>query len=252
MAEVVLHCASGRVIGSLAIASRTRGAQRPGDRKLLLRLGGESQLARSGWNAGSAVGSLQPQGHLQAQEHSPNQVELAPAGKVAVALEADEPENCEDGNFSRVSSSSAASDASLRENSFEARHIINRTDGAFAEALACEVLPASLQLNSSLLGRLIAGSTLGAHCWAPHLFHQCHSPRQTRALTFVTLQRLSGAVVHDVRTAHTPEPAPTEALMLVTTGPRGWRVVCCDRAIDRVRNSVNAAGRESWLHPTTP
>jgi hypothetical protein len=44
VAEVVLHCASGRVIGSLAIASRTRGAQRPGDRKLLLRLAGESQL----------------------------------------------------------------------------------------------------------------------------------------------------------------------------------------------------------------
>jgi hypothetical protein len=57
-----------------------------------------------------------------------------------VALEAGEPDTCEDGSFSRVSSDSAASDPSLRENSFEARHIINRTDGAFAEALACEVL----------------------------------------------------------------------------------------------------------------
>ncbi len=47
MAEVVLHCASGRVIGSLAIASRTRGAQRPEDRKLLLRLGGESHFEMS-------------------------------------------------------------------------------------------------------------------------------------------------------------------------------------------------------------
>ena len=49
------------------------------------------------------------------------------------------------------------------------------------------------------------------------------------------LQRLSGAVVHEIRPMHAPEPAPTEALMLVTTGPRSWRVLCCDRAIDRVR-----------------
>ena len=67
-----------------------------------------------------------------------------------MALEAEEPANCEDGNFSRMSSSSAASDASLRENSFEARHIINRTDGAFAEALACEVLTSVQRGTSSL------------------------------------------------------------------------------------------------------
>ena len=76
---------------------------------------------------------------------------MCPAGKVAMALEADEPGSCDDGSFSRMSSSSCASDTSLRENSFEARHIINRTDGAFAEALACEVLLASIQ-NKPLLG----------------------------------------------------------------------------------------------------
>ena len=41
--------------------------------------------------------------------------------------------------------------------------------------------------------------------------------------------------MQDVRPAQLPEPAPVEALMLVSTGRRDWRVVCCDHAIDRVR-----------------
>jgi hypothetical protein len=62
------------------------------------------------------------------------------AGKVAVALGADDSDSSSECQISRVSHSSCTSDASLRENSAEARHIVNRTDGAFAEALACEVL----------------------------------------------------------------------------------------------------------------
>jgi len=184
------------------------------------------------------------------------------AGKVAAVLEAEAAAEDAAGDFIRHGSDNSTV-SETRENSADARSIINRTDGAFAEALACGVTSAFAAAACSCLSHTVdltlpnETSVLDTlHICSPGISTNvrfCHEREmlqqrrcasallgRSQLQTCSAAQKLTAGFPYDgvvkLRLAKQETAMPTEAVMLVGANPGEWRALCCDRAITRVRN----------------